>query len=276
MKQVHFTKVLSRAGWVFESLTWPLRSHLCRRALRRSSPPDLSIGVTTYKDRFDDCLRPLISKLSILFPGTQITVIANGHYLAEEQNEFLGKFDTFCAGFSNVEHEGYSDPRGLSFLWNRIIQRSSSDNILILNDDIMIRAGFRRFVEESGILDVPVATINASWSHFRISRAVVEKVGLFDEGFTEIGGEDDDYLARMALEGLQAQNITTGTLASRSKRRMKAPRLNSYGKDMTKEAGGYSTLNTEYLLSKWETSDEYFEGAVEVAGRKRRYWKLRR
>lgn len=270
------SKVVSRAGWVFESMSWPLRSQLEGRAPRRYSLPDLSIGVTTYKDRFDGCLRPLITKLSILFPGTQITVIANGHYLNEEQNEFLGRFEAFCAGFSNVEHEGYNDPRGLSFLWNRIIQRSTSDNILILNDDIMIKAGFRRFVKESGILDSPVATINASWSHFKISKAVVKRVGMFDEGFREIGGEDDDYLARMAMAGLQADNITTGTLASHSKRRMKAPRLNSYGKDMTKEAGGYSTLNTEYLLSKWETSDDYFEGAVEVAGRKKRYWKLRR
>ena len=65
-------------------------------------------------------------------------------------------------------------------------------------------------------------------------------------------------------------------LASRSKRRMKAPRLNSYGRDMSGEAGGYSTQNTEYLLSKWETSDEQTGGAVEVAGRRRRYWRLRR
>ena len=273
MKAGHFKKALRRAGWVYESLTWSLRSHFYRRVVHSAAPPDLSIGVTTYKDRFDCCLSPLISKLIILFPGTQIIVIANGHYMAEEQDEFLGKFDDFCSGFDNVEHEGYSDPRGLSFLWNRIIHRSVSDNILILNDDIMIRAGFRRFVEESGILDAPVATINSSWSHFKISRGVFEKVGLFDEGFKEIGGEDDDYLARMAMAGLQAHNITTGTLASRSKKRMNAPRLNSYGKDMTKEAGGYSTLNTEYLLSKWETSDSWFEGAVEVPGRKARYWK---
>jgi len=90
-----------------------------------------------------------------------------------------------------------------------------------------------------------------------------------------MGGEDDDYLARMAMAGLNAQSLATGMLSSRSKKRMKAPRLNSFGRDMSKEAGGYSTLNTEYLLGKWETSEEYFEGAVEVAGRKRRYWKLK-
>ncbi len=275
MKVVRFTKAFSRAGWVYESLTWPLRSHFYRRALRRSPPPDQSIGVTTYKDRFDSCLKPLIKKLSILFPNEQIIIVANGHYLTNEQKEFIKKFDAFCAGFSNVEVESYTDPQGLSFLWNRLIKRAASDNILMLNDDIMIKYGFRRFIEESGIVSAPMATINSSWSHFKISKSVIEKVGLFDEGLKEIGGEDDDYLARMAMSGLQAKDLATGMLASRSKRRIKAPRLNSYGRDMSGEAGGYSTLNTEYLLGKWETSDTWFEGAVEVPGRKARYWKPR-
>ncbi len=275
-KDGNLKKALNRAGWFFDSQVWPLRVPYFRRRMAGRRPLGLTIGVTTYKDRFDNCLRPLVAKLSIMFPEEQITVIANGHYLAEEQKEFIREFDAFCAGFNNVEAESYTDPRGLSFLWNRIIARASSDNILILNDDIMIKHGFRRFIEESGIVSYPVATINSSWSHFKISKAVIEKVGLFDEGLREIGGEDDDYLARMAMAGLQAKDLQTGMLASRSKRRMKAPLLNSYGRDMSKEAGGYSTLNTEYLLSKWETSDERTEGAVEVAGRKKRYWKLRR
>lgn len=270
-----YAKAVNRAGWLFESLAWDLRAPFYRRSLPGRPPLNLSIGVTTYKDRFDNCLRPLIKKLNVLFPNEQIIVIANGHFLAEEQRKFIGEFDAFCAGFSNVEREGYEDPKGVSFLWNRIIHRATSENILILNDDILIRAGFRRFVEESGILKAGVATINSSWSHFKLSRALVEKVGFFDEGLIEMGGEDDDYLARMAMAGLHAQDMATGTLASRSKRRLKAPRLNSYGRDMSKEAGGYSTFNTRYLLSKWETSDEYFEGAVEVSGRKSRYWKLR-
>jgi glycosyltransferase involved in cell wall biosynthesis len=275
-KAGRLTKAVSRAGWLFESMAWQIRAPFCRKLMSGRPPLDLSIGVTTYKDRFDSCLKPLIKKLSILFPNEQIIVVANGHYLTNEQKEFIKKFDAFCAGFSNVEVESYTDPQGLSFLWNRLIKRAASDNILMLNDDIMIKYGFRRFIEESGIVSAPMATINASWSHFKISKSVIEKVGLFDEGFTEIGGEDDDYLARMAMAGLQAKDLATGMLASRSKRRIKAPRLNSYGRDMSGEAGGYSTQNTEYLLSKWETSDEQTGGAVEVAGRRRRYWRLRR
>ena len=268
-------RAVNLAKWAIESLSWHFRASTYRRRLAAAKPMGLSIGITTYKDRFDNCLRPLISKLSILFPNEQIIVIANGHYLADEQRDYIGRFNTFCGMFNNVEHESYTDARGLSFLWNRIIERASSDNILILNDDIMVQAEFRRFVEESGIIRTPMTTINSSWSHFKISRDIIEKVGLFDEGFREIGGEDDDYLARMALAGLRAHDIATGTLAPKSKKRMKAPRLNSYGRDMSVETGGYSTLNTEYLLTKWETSDDYTEGAVEVMGRKRRYWKLK-
>lgn len=238
-------------------------------------PLDLSIGVTTYKDRFDSCLRPLIKKLSILFPNEQIIVIANGHYQAEEQGEFIREFDAFCAGFSNVEREGYDEPQGLSFLWNRIIHRATSENILILNDDIMIKTGFRRFVEESGIVRAPAATINSSWSHFKISRSVIEKVGLFDEGFMEIGGEDDDYIARMAMHGLSPGNFSTFSLRKSSPGRKSSGGVNSYGKVIAEQLGGYSTANTEYLQSKWETSDRHFEGAVEIKGRRIRYWKLK-
>lgn len=268
-------RVVRGAGWVVESVAWKFRAPFYRRLSAERELLGLTIGVTTYKDRFDSCLRPLVEKLAILFPVEQIIVIANGHYLAEEQKEFIKKFEVFCSGFSNVEAESFADPMGLSFLWNRIIDRASSDNILILNDDIMIKSGFRRFVEESGIVTAPVATINSSWSHFKISKAVIDKVGLFDEGFPEIGGEDDDYIARMAIYGLSAANYSSGSLKKVSTGRSLPGAVNSYGKVMAEQLGGYSTANSEYLRSKWKTSDEHFEGAVEVKGRTVRYWKLK-
>ena len=270
-----FSKAMNRSGWAFESLAWQLQAPFCRRSLAERQPLDLTIGITTFKDRFDNCLRPLLTKLSILFPNEQIIVIANGHYLADEQLDFMERFEAFCKRFRNVDPESFADPRGLSFLWNRIIARASSDNIFILNDDIMIKACFRRFIEESGIVRAPVATINSSWSHFKISGDIIDRVGLFDEGFTEIGGEDDDYIARMAMHGLAPDNFSTGSLKKASTGRSRPDAVNSYGKIMAEQQGGYSTVNTEYLRSKWKTSDEHFEGAVEVKGRSTRYWKLK-
>lgn len=271
----YLAKAINRAFWLFETATWFFRAPFFRRRLKGSPPLGLTIGVTTFKDRFDSCLKPLIRKLSILFPGEQIIVIANGHYLEEAQKEFRKQFDTFCFSFNNVDQESYTDPHGLSFLWNRIIDRATSDNILILNDDILIKVGFRHFIEESGIMDTPLATINSSWSHFKISKSIIDKVGLFDEGFTEIGGEDDDYLARMAMNGLSPVNFLTGSLKKASAGKSKTSVVNSYGKVMSEQLGGYSTVNTEYLSAKWLTSDEYFEGAVEVHGRRTRFWKLK-
>ncbi|MRR19990.1 glycosyltransferase family 2 protein [bacterium] len=268
-------RAVSRVGWTLESLTWKFRASSYRRLLAEREPIGLTIGITTYKDRFDSCLRPLIAKLSLLFPKEQIIVIANGHYLTDEQHKYIRKFEAFCARFSNVEPESYTDPRGLSFLWNRIIARSSSDNILILNDDIMVKAGFRSFVEESGLARASMATINASWSHFKISRDIIDRVGLFDEGFTEIGGEDDDYIARMAMHGLSPGNYSTGSLKKSSPGRVRPGAVNSYGKIMAEQLGGYSTVNSGYLRSKWNTSDEHFEGSFEVKGRMFRYWKLK-
>ncbi len=268
-------KAVKRAGWIIESATWPVRAQYYRAMLAGTQPLGITIGITTYKDRFESCLIPLLPKITALFPKEEVIVIANGHYQQEEQREYLSRFNEFCSGFGNVLTESYIEPRGLSSLWNRIIEKASHPGVLILNDDIMIKPGFRRVVMNLLSGSDPVVTVNSSWSHFLITGEAVAGIGLFDEGLKEIGGEDDDYLARMAIAGLSAGNVVSPCISGRSKRRMKVSALNSYGRDMSKEAGGYSTLNSEYLLGKWETSETYFEGAAEVPGRAIRYWKLR-
>lgn len=269
------TKARKRLSWIIESVTWPLRAPFFRAINNRSEPLGITLGITTYKDRFDSCLKPLLPKVAALFPGEQVIVIANGHYQKEQQVRYLDRFNAFCSRYSRIMTLTHTDPVGLSRLWNMIIERAEYPDILILNDDIMIRPRFRRLVKELITRNEPVVTVNGSWSHFLITAGAVESVGLFDEGLLEIGGEDDDYLARMAFAGVKPGNVITSSVSGRSKRRMKTGGLNSYGRDMSLQAGGYSTLNTEYLLSKWETSDIYFEGAVEVPGRKTRYWKPR-
>jgi hypothetical protein len=80
-----------------------------------------------------------------------------------------------------------------------------------------------------------------------ISKSVVSEAGWFDENFHEIGGEDDDYLARLAMHGIRPVDFKTDTIARSGKKSRRNTRINSYGRDMSKEAGGYSTLNTKYL-----------------------------
>ena len=266
--------IIFKAGWWLEATGWFFAAPVIRRLLRASPPAGVTLGIVTFKDRYDSCLKGLLKKMVILFPHDQITVIANGHFQKKEQEAYIRKLNDFCGRFSNVGVISYADPVGLSFLWNNVIRKAVSDQIFILNDDIMLKYGFRKFIMRKEIREVPVAIINRSMSHFKISAAVPGRIGFFDEGFREIGGEDDDYLARLALAGIEVKNFTTGTVAKR-KLRVGKNTLNSYGKVMSEQRGGYSTADTEYLESKWIMSDTYFEGSVYVPDRIPKFWKLK-
>lgn len=120
------------------------------------------------------------------------------------------------------------------------------------------------------------AVINASWSHFLISKEIFNRVGPFDEALLEIGGEDDDYLARMAVVNLHPDNFYFDGIRSKLRKNRKMLIVNSYGKNMANEKYGYSNLNYEYMKKKWQVDTLPFEGAVEVKNRFFRYWKLRK
>lgn len=270
---VFFKKVSGKLSWIAEDLIWQLANPAAESDNKLQG--QITIGITTFKDRFDGCLKPLLARMAALFPDCQIVVTANGHVHIEEQLIYMEEIKEYCERFSNVELISFSDPQGLSFLWNLIIKKSSASHVLILNDDINIKRKFRSLITGSGIMNSEIATINNSWSHFIISKDIVGRIGWFDENLSEIGGEDDDYLARMAMHGIAAGNIITDSIARKGSKISNTPRINSYGRDMSKEEGGYSTLNSNYIKKKWESSDQYFDGAVEVPGRKIRYWRLR-
>jgi hypothetical protein len=266
--------IIFKAGWWLEAPILLFAAPVIRRLLRAAPPAGVTLGITTFKDRYDSCLKRLLPKMVTLFPLDQIIVIANGHYQKKKQEAYIRKLNDFCGRYTNVEVESYVDPRGLSFLWNNIIRKAVSDQIFIFNDDIDLKYSFRNFILQKEIREAPMAILNMSMSHFKISAKVPERIGFFDEGFREIGGEDDDYLARLAMTGIEVKNFTTGAMA---KRKLRIPKntLNSYGKDKSEQRGGYSTIDTEYLESKWIMSDTYFEGSIFVPNRIPKYWKLR-
>ena len=237
---------------------------------------EFTIGITTFLDRYENCLKPLVKKISYLYPECRIIVVANGHVRRDEHLLYLDSINNFCKGFHNVDLITFIEPRGLSFIWNRIIEQSETRSILILNDDLKIKFGFRKFMYKSGILESGIAVINRSWSHFVITKEVFETVGSFDENLLEIGGEDDDYMARMALRGITLSYFTTPAIAAKLKLMDKRLKQNSYGKDMNNERHGYSSYNTNYLESKWIMSNTKFEGSTEVHEREMKYWKLRK
>jgi hypothetical protein len=268
-------KIFNRAFWIVESFKWRA---LYKRTDRPGNPQitGLSIGVITFMDRFESTFGPLVDNLARLFPNNRIIVNANGHVKQAEQAGYLQKIREFCSKYDNVELIPHQHPRGLSFLWNQVIRSSPTEHILILNDDLKIGTGFYRTIKTIDYHNLNgVAVINNSWSHFIISKGIIGKVGWFDEGLKEIGGEDDDYCARLACHAVGIKHIHSRTITSRLKDHQKKLSCNSYGRNMLNEKNGYSTFNSEYLETKWQFSEFPFDGAVYVPDRKICYWKLR-
>ena len=268
-------KVINRLGWWYDSFLWKSQFILSVPRGTHATEPEISIGITTFLNRFETSFKPLVRKLVFLFPDTPVIVAANGSTRRDEQLDYLSGLREFCSQYRNLILIAYEEPRGLSHLWNRIMKEAGDQSVLMLNDDLSIKTQFRKFILSSGILSSDIATINSSWSHFLISPKIYLQTGEFDEELKEVGGEDDDYLARLALKGLRPADYNCSTIARKRKKRKGVKELNSYGKDMSEEEGGYSSYNVSYLRSKWEISDEYFSGAVEIPRRRNRFWKLK-
>ena len=267
-------KIFYKLNWVISNITWLFFTSLILKNKKKQSL-SITIGITTFMDRYHNSLKPLLKKIVVLFPNDEIIIVANGHVKKGDHLKYLEELEAFCKNFHNVKLIKYIEPKGLSYIWNRIIDASINEKTLLLNDDLDVSINFYKSFLKMGIINEEIATINKSWSHFIISKKIFRKIGYFDEGLLEIGGEDDDYLARLAIDKIKLSNYKTNTIRPKLILEKKRLILNSYGKNMNKEIHGYSNYNTHYLEEKWQMSNDYFEGAIDVPNRTMRFWKLK-
>lgn len=219
-----------------------------------------TLGITTYKERFDSYLKPLIQHLNHLFPDAQIVVAVNGFHNQQEQKIYLEKITAFLTFFKNVTFFTYDEPQGLCKLWNQIIIKANSPKVFLLNDDISINTLFRKEIENIGILDSNFGIINQSYSHYLINKSIIKKVGWFDERFPAIGYEDHDYEIRMALQGLVPDFFNFSSI----KNEVVVPKDWSWGENDNIILRKYSSANEKHYLSKWEFSETEKEGFIFV------------
>lgn len=244
-----------------------------RRILRKFKFEDsdrFTIGITTFMDRYS-IFRDLLMRLVYSFPDNEIIIAVNGHYESSLQKEYLTNIEVFCMQFSNVKTIIFKEPQGLSKMWNQILISSSGNKVFLFNDDVLFKRDIRNKIFESGILFERIALIDNSFSHFLIDKTIIKSVGWFDERFTEIGGEDDDFHVRLELENIPLKRYRLNLFRS-----YKPPlRFNSYGKKVSEQEGGYSTVNSNFLLKKWEISDKRFDGAINIVKSQGNFWKLK-
>jgi hypothetical protein len=154
----------------------------------------ISIGITTFENRFSRYFVPLLSKIKEYAPESEVIVAVNGEHQQEFNENYRNVVLEFISRHKKVYPIVFPQFRGLSKLWNSIIIKATHDHILLINDDIMIN-------DPSFMKNICSAIeknkgrsflINKSWSHFLINRAEIDELGYFDERLLGIGEEDGD------------------------------------------------------------------------------------
>lgn len=205
-----------------------------------------AIGIVTYLGRFETYFQPLIRRLHFLFPDYEINIFINGHHDICEQVRYLNKVTAFLQPYSQVRYLTHLRHQPLARAWNCLMLMSSRDRVLMLNDDVFPELEFRHRLE--GLENPPdFCAINRSFSHFLISKAIIRRVGWFDERFLGIGHEDGDYLCRMASLGLAPEIIKLHGLINYVAPATKA----SWAKISEVVHGKYARVNFEIFKQKW-------------------------
>jgi hypothetical protein len=250
-------RILKKAQLLVCRLKWLLtRSNSERSELNAL----YSIGVVTYVARYKRFFRPLLRQLVMAFPDTTIVVAANGYHDQKRQSLYLHELRKFVSRYPNVKLIEHKEPQSLSKLWNKLMIHSTTNATLILNDDVAITPSFRHNLEGSGLLGLPVALINRSWSHFVITKDIVEKAGWFDERFPAVGNEDQDYEARLALLGVApTSKVVRGLINVVFK-----TKDFSYGKKVDVINQKYVRENQVFFNHKWSVSKTKVDGFVYV------------
>ena len=103
----------------------------------------------------------------------------------------------------------------------------------------------------SRVHESEIGLINASWSHFIISKDTVKSIGWFDERFPGVGNEDQDYECRLALN-----QITPSLFRVYGIKNIIFNTKNfSYGEQIEVSEKKYVKLNKIFFDSKWQISD---------------------
>jgi len=156
-----------------------------------------SIVITTFDQRFESFLLPLIESIKTMRPSVEIVVMVNGPAKGRFEMGYRSKLLQFLSTQENCFPTLFPNFQALAKLWNRGALTATSERVLILNDDLSIDAACSPDCLTS--LEIALASephtfkINGSFSHFVVSKAELIKVGFFDERLLGIGEEDGDF-----------------------------------------------------------------------------------
>ena len=114
-----------------------------------------------------------------------------------------------CSQYENVYPIFFIELRGLSKMWNTCIIHSTTDDVLILNDDIHIHSKAIFDFTSSLINDNEykgICKLKSTFSFFIVNKNLMNQVGYFDERLLGFGEEDGDMTHRLLCMGISVQD----------------------------------------------------------------------
>ena len=159
----------------------------------------VGIVVTTFEERQFDCCLPLLRSIRNSGCEMPIVVCINGNILGGYSERDRQEFIAAANALKNISFVTFRSISSLSRIWNLGIQALATEVAIVLNDDLAVResglhADLKRLsdaAQHSGI-----ALGNNSFSHFAVTRNLMEELRWFDERFVGIGEEDGDFAWR--------------------------------------------------------------------------------
>lgn len=225
----------------------------CKKELDRTvKPSDLpfSVGISTFDKRFNQYLKPLVSNIRAWFSG-DIFISINGNNKEPFNQKYRKEILEFVSGLDNVYVTMHPTFTSLAKMWNETIINSTTQHVLLLNDDTIISGpGFfddiKILIEQNNGRTFKVET----WCCAVVNKDEIRQVGWFDENFLGIGCEDFDFEIRHFA-------ITKNHIPSFNGVRCYSNIIDN-DKDILpnqRKFIKYSKFNFEYLTEKYEISD---------------------
>lgn len=178
----------------------------------------VTIGITTFRERFESHLKPLVRQLK----GHPAIIAVNAHNHDGLDDNYRKEMMRFLAEHDNVSAIFYQQMRGCAKMWNDLVVHSPTEDVLILNDDVHIESIEYLMGDVDSAIKAfdgkPIFVLNGSWSHFLTSKRRMIDIGWFDERLLGFGEEDGDMVFRyiekygqypMFLKTLFIKNISS-------------------------------------------------------------------
>ena len=156
----------------------------------------MDIVITTFSKRIE-LLKNLIIGIRNQ-TDNKIIIVVNGEKNGEFNNEYRKLLLEFIIGYDNIYPIFFIEIRGLCKMWNTGVIHSFSDDVLVLNDDMIVHNGFIEECENFIHLESynGVCLINGGFSHFIVNKKTLDELNYFDERFLGFGWEDVDFSQR--------------------------------------------------------------------------------